>query len=666
MELANRFARASARARGVLKTAVTQSAEMAISSPYHGGRVAPTAAQRELIEAVERGDANGVQTAIGRGADPSDLVLELEDAVTVTPLMYAAGLGHAAVVRVLIGSGILGPDDGLRGETPLMYAARAGAPETVETLLEAGAHANARDLLTGAAAIHIAAVSAMHECSAEDGVERYERVVQLLLKHGADPRLIARESEATAIDLLLTQNSFELAMRSARLVQAFGFDPDERVTEPWGEPEDAIDQLSAEQHELVDAIERGDAGTVGTLIRRGVDPTSIRARSAEFETPLTALMLAARNGNGSVVRTLIEEGGEDPDHGLHGETPITEAVWNGHPDTLRALLELGADPCSVSPFETPLHMAADGFVIADNGLSPQAMEDGEDWPGDCENLLDRYEAVCRLLIEHGVHPGAVDDTGETALEQLDGPRGELLAQRIRAAAREIGLDPDARVDTPSQDLAVDETDALIEAVQAHDADAAREAISQGADLHAWIAPEPDRPSAPLSLIAVAYGDAGVIRAMVEHGGLDPDGDAFIGFTPLAYSALIGRPEVLGVLLEHSKDPGGDEPLTGGNTLHAAALGVIYPDPGNNGMDPGGAIVDHQVFEGALERYAEVVDYLLEAGVDPAAVNEAGETPVDLLDAEPFTELADRIRRVTGTARRSPGGPAGAPPGVTLH
>ena len=639
---------------------------MTRSSPDDGVREVPDALERELIEAVGRGDADGVHAAIRRGADPVRLLVELEDGVTVTPLMNAAGLGHAAVVRVLIGAGALDPDEGLRGETPLMYAARAGAAETVETLLEAGAEANARDARTGAAPLHVAAVGAMHECRAEDAVERYERVVQLLLEHGADPRLIARESEATAIDLLLTQNSFELARRSARLIQAFGFNPDERVTEPGGEPEAACDALGAEQRELVEAIERGDADAVAALIRQGVDPVSIRTHSAELGTPLTALMLAAAGGDARIVRTLIEAGGEDPDHGLDGETPLTVAVQNGHPDTVRALVELGADPHGASLLETTLHIAADGFVTAVHEL-PEAAGEGDAVP---EALIGRYEAVCRVLIEHGVHPGALNDVGETALEWLDAPGGERLAQRIRALARAFGLDPDARIDpglpSTAEDGDVDETDALIEAVYAHDADAAREAIAQGADPHVWIAPEPDKPAAPLSLIAVACGDAELIRALLAEGGLDPDVEVLDGFTPLAYAALIGRPEVVGALLEGGADPGGHDPLTGGNTLHAAAFGATYPDPEANGIDQRGALVDPRVFEDAHERYAQVIDRLLGAGVDPATVNEAGETPADLLDTGPFTGLAKRLRPATGAARRAPGGLSGAPPGETLH
>jgi len=107
----------------------------------------------QLARAVRRGRVEDVKSLVARGAD-----LHRRDRDGFTPLMRAANHGHAALVRTLVE---LGADPNLPGSvrslggrsisgfTSLMAACCDSArdPETLKTLLELGAHVDARDSL---------------------------------------------------------------------------------------------------------------------------------------------------------------------------------------------------------------------------------------------------------------------------------------------------------------------------------------------------------------------------------------------------------------------------------------------------------------------------------------------------------------------------------------
>ncbi|KAK5002004.1 hypothetical protein LTR28_011951, partial [Elasticomyces elasticus] len=69
---------------------------------------------------------------------------------------------------------------------------------------------------------------------------------------------------------------------------------------------------------------------------------------------------AARNGQGAVVRLLLEKGADADSKDSKGHTPLSEAAEEGHEAVVRLLLEMGANAESKdSKDQTPLLMAAD-------------------------------------------------------------------------------------------------------------------------------------------------------------------------------------------------------------------------------------------------------------------------------------------------------------------
>lgn len=91
------------------------------------------------------------------------------------------------------------------------------------------------------------------------------------------------------------------------------------------------------QRELIAAAARNDMKGVESLLKRGVNPNAVIDQWGE-----NALMHAVSNGNGEMVRALLEAGA-DPDLKGRGFTPLGMAALQGHVRIVRQLLKAGAD-----------------------------------------------------------------------------------------------------------------------------------------------------------------------------------------------------------------------------------------------------------------------------------------------------------------------------------
>jgi ankyrin repeat protein len=146
-----------------------------------------------LAAAAFHDNEQALALVLARGADP-----KLADKTGKTPIMYAAALGFAPIVRRLLDAGI--PVDARDGNelTALMWAAghadnagSADALATVALLIERGATIDAADN-RGRTALMMAA---------ELGDAA---VVELLLQRGADRALRDRQGK-TALDLTVSE-----------------------------------------------------------------------------------------------------------------------------------------------------------------------------------------------------------------------------------------------------------------------------------------------------------------------------------------------------------------------------------------------------------------------------------------------------------------------------
>jgi uncharacterized protein len=254
--------------------------------------------------------------------------VNVADDTGVTPLYLACGNQNAQVVVKLLGSGANPNAVLLNGETPLMNCARTGNAASVRALIAAGATIDAKETARDQTALMWAAA------------EAHPAAVQALLEAGADFRT-----------------------RSRIYTQAVAGDSSQRLSRSY-------DVRRGGSTPLLFAVRVGDLESTRLLIAAGANPNDALADG------MSALTLAAYNGQASVAVELLEKGANPNDAtigftALHaailradsnrslspGLTVLVEKAYRGPAnaiDLVKALLAHGADPNARMTRGTPL------------------------------------------------------------------------------------------------------------------------------------------------------------------------------------------------------------------------------------------------------------------------------------------------------------------------
>ena len=331
--------------------------------------------------ASENGSAAMVRTLLQAGADPNRALLLGE-----TPLMVASRSGNAAVVEQLLGKNANVNARAARGQTALMWAVAQRHPDVVRVLLAHGADVHARSEVWS----QLMAVP-------PHGVPKYNRVIP----HGGDTALLFA---ARAGDL-----------ESARLLVASGANVND--ADAWG--------VSA----TVLAAHSGFAGVVEFLLERGADPN---AAAAGFSALHAAIMrrdtriaraLLARGADANAplkVWTPTRRSSKDYNFApeLVGATPFWLAARFTQPETMRLLLQHGADPAVVHRGDYHAEEPVEPRSHVTNAVSAAAgMGGGVAWvqPDRRERETLMLEAVT-LAVERGVDVNLANVDGRTALD----------------------------------------------------------------------------------------------------------------------------------------------------------------------------------------------------------------------------------------------------------
>jgi ankyrin repeat protein len=440
-------------------------------------------AVRALIQ--DHADLNAAQ---GDGATALHWAA-LKDDLEMTRLLLHAGARPDALTRI-------------GGLTPLYLASTRGNPAIVAELLNAGANAGAASSVNGSTALMKAAAAGSAEA------------VRLLLEHGANPNAKEPGLDQTALMFAASASRAASVAEVIHLLAAHGADlkATSKVTaiKPQKNPDDDDFPLDADLI-LQANLPPGKEAAKAALAGRRASPT--------VSGGLTALLLAAREGNTEAVRTL-SEAGADANQASAGDrtTPLVMAIINGHFDTAHALLDCGADPNLVNNDGlAPLYATIDAqWAPVAGGPVPNTAHEKT-------NYLDLMQA----LLEHGANPNA----------------------RLR---RKLWFRPSFHdqlwIGTPG-------STAFWRAAQATDLKAMRLLVSKGADPKI----ASDEGDTPL-MLAAGVGWAGnfsrnapdsaidAVRYCIELG-LDVNTQDVTGYTALAGAAWRGDNELIRLLVD---------------------------------------------------------------------------------------------------------------------
>ncbi len=264
------------------------------------------------------------------------------------------------------------------GNTPLHLAARRNNEAIVKLLLSKGADVNARNN-RGVTPLHLAARHADLE------------IVKRLVEAGAD--VLAEE---------------QMTIYSTALSRAIGsFDEDPRWVRIHQSPELTFKEKNNRTSEL--ALKHKSKIIVEFLLASGVD---VNGTGGFYSA--TPLMYAV-DGNNVVLAAILLEAGADVTHREKG--PRRNVLFYGavylNPNMVKLLLESGADVNAKSALgDTPLHRYANIDSSSSWHRHWRTRDLGERQRKDKDAVQTE---ICKLLIDAGADPEAVNDIGETPL-----------------------------------------------------------------------------------------------------------------------------------------------------------------------------------------------------------------------------------------------------------
>jgi ankyrin repeat protein len=338
----------------------------------------------------------------------------------VTPLHMASLYGSVPIIDRLVKAGANAKQRGPAGETMLMLAARNGNPEAIRVLLAAGAEVNARETIRGTTALMWAVE------------QRHPAAVKALLDGGADyaaktagaglPRnYMAGKVNTTAVEAAALRHmraaaagrTYEEQLKVEGVGGRFGGSDRSqlRAGQPGqGQPGQPTQGQPAQGQRGFG--QRG--GGQGRGAQPAPAPANANAGNAAAAPPdddddqdvviaglvgsggggLTALILAAREGDMESAQLLLDKGANVNQVTEYGWSPLLTATNNRHYRLGQYLIERGADVNLANKGNwTPLYLATDNRNI-----------EGGDFPVPKADI-DHLEYI-KFLLDHGANPNA--------------------------------------------------------------------------------------------------------------------------------------------------------------------------------------------------------------------------------------------------------------------
>eukprot|EP00904_Undaria_pinnatifida_P013533 jgi/Undpi1/930/HiC_scaffold_10.g04394.m1 len=455
-----------------------------------------------------------------------------------TALHVASANGHHELVRLVCRAGARIEQVGTEGAAPLHLAAAFGGTEAVTALLECGADVNCVTEKYGFTPLHIAAKGGSAElvrvmCAAGAKVDAIPSdgltalcyavhfgnvsVAAALLVGGAEvDRVdahgktalhwsISSDSSAAAVSTLLNAGadvdrpSGHKLRTALHLAALLGRTEPARVLCAGGAK---VDQKDAEGRTALHlAALMDEAGVARVLLERGADPNATRS---DGEPPL---LDAVRIGSVELVGLLCEGGAAVDRLDSSGKTALYFAVLHDKGDVARVLLEHGArEDAPESDQLPPLYLAA---VLG-------------------------HAKVARALCAAGSNLQVMNNFGLTPLHAAARAGFDEVVQVLLEHGADVNTRDSSLVRTP-----------LYLAAESLRSKCVRTLCEAGADTSI----QSSNGRTPLAEATLSF-DVDTIAALCEFGA-DPNSPIISTplFTPLIFSALHGRADVVKMLLK---------------------------------------------------------------------------------------------------------------------
>jgi ankyrin repeat protein len=517
-----------------------------------------------VADAAMAGNKDAVRALLKQAAD-----VNAAQGDGMTALHWAAMKDDADLVQTLLFAGAnVRATTRIGSYTPLILAAKSGSSSAIAPLLKSGADANSATS-NGTTALMLAAASGNTD-AVKRLVDGGANVNAKEPVRGLTPAMFAAASNRAAVIALLAANGADLkATSKVTDLSALSKDPAALRDITFGNPAPPGEPPAGGRSGPAPQAQGGRGGRGGGTA--GVDRNYQLNELVAAQGGLTPLLLAAREGHIDSVRALLDAGADVNQVSAGDKTsPLLIATINGHFDLAKLLLDKGADVQTAAENNaTPLY-AALNVEWAPKALYPQ--------PRAQLNQKTTYLELMKALLDKGADPNV------------------RLNKKVWYSGYSFDLS------------GVDETGAtpFWRAAYASDVDAMQMLVAYGADPNIRTKRIAGRPRA---------GD--IDRDVTDVSGLPPVPVGGPAVTPLQAAAGVGYGEGFAAN-SHRFAPGG--------MLAAVKYLIEELHADVNAFDHEGNTALHHA---AARGDVEMIQYLVSKGADVKAVTREGRTTADM-------------------------------------
>ncbi len=535
-----------------------------------------------LLLAAKNGDAAMIETLLKGGADPNQATTN-----GTSPLMFAAASGNVAAVKTLLDKGAdIAAKEKAMGQTPLMFAAANGRVDVVKQLVGRGADVKATTKVVDlwaftkeaeeafAAAVATAAPAAKKPAEGEAKTEDAATPDK-----AAKPDAATEAAKAAGLGGATTPSAPAKAPAVAKKAGMKDGPPKVALAQPPAAKPVADSKTPPAAAEPAKAAE---APKPKKPLVGGVDRPYLYNELVAATGGMAPLHLAIRQGQAETVKALVEAGADVNLVSAGDKTsPLLMAIVNGQFDIALYLLDQGANPNLASE-----NGAAPLYAVVNVQWAPKA---GYPQPRAYLQQKASYLDLMKALID----------------------KGAVVDARLKKKVWYQGYNFDLS--------GVDETGATAfwRAAYASDVDAMKLLVAHGADPNLRTTKIAGRPPT---------GDAR--REVKDVSGLPPVAVGGPAITPLQAAAGVGYGEGFAAN-SHRFAPSG--------MLAAVRYLVEELHADVNAADHEGNTALHHA---AARGDNEMIKYLVSKGANVMAVTREGRTTVDMANSpvsriEPF-------------------------------